>query len=135
MRQALRVVLAIGTGLIVALGLVMAIELLSAIVHPFPPDFGGTEEEMREHIKRYPQWVLAIASVLWAATTLLSCWLARRIGNRWCGLAVGLLLLIAVLFNVTQLPYPIWFKVISPALQGVALWAALRFPNRTSGHG
>jgi hypothetical protein len=129
MRKALSVVLSIATGLIVALVLVVAIEMLSAIVHPVPLDFGGSEDELREHMRRYPQWFLAIAYVLWAATTLLSCWLATRIGNRGCGLTVGLLLLAAVLFNITQLPYPIWFKAISPALQGAVLLAVLRFPN------
>lgn len=132
MRQALRAILSIATGLVVALALVIAIEMLSAIVHPLPPGFGGSEDEMCEHVQRYPQWVLAIASVLWAATTLLSCWLAKRIANRGCGLIVGVLLLGAVLFNVIMLPYPIWFKVTSPALQGVVLLAALRFPNRTT---
>jgi hypothetical protein len=132
MRQALRVVLSIATGLVVALVLVIAVEMLSAIVHPLPPDFGGSEDELCEHVRRYPQWFLAIASVLWAATTLLSCWLARRIGNRGCGLTVGLLLLAAVLFNMAMLPYPMWFKVISPALQGVAHLAMLRFPSHTT---
>jgi MFS family permease len=132
MRKALRVVLSIITGLVVALVLAIAIEMLSAIVHPLPPDFGGSEDELYVHVQRYPQWVLAIVSVLWAATTFLSCWLAKRIGNRGCGWTVGLLLLAAVLYNVTKLPYPIWFKVISSALQGVVLLAALRFPNHTT---
>jgi hypothetical protein len=129
MRKALRVILAIATGLVVAFVLVMAVEFLSAIVHPLPPDFDGSESAMCEHVKRYPQWVLAIASVLWAATSFVSCWLAMRIGNRGCGLTVGLVLLVAVLFNVSQLPYPTWFAVMTPALQGVVLLALWRLPN------
>ena len=131
MAKALRVVLSIATGLVVALVLVMAVEFLSAIVHPFPPDFDGSESALCEHVKRFPQWVLAVVSVAWAATTFVSCWLAKRMGNRGCGLTVGLLLLAAVLFNVTKLPYPIWFKGISAALQGAVLLAVLRSPNHT----
>jgi hypothetical protein len=129
MRQAARVVLSIATGIVVALVLVVAVELFSAVVHPLPPDFGGTEEEMCAHVERYPQWVLAAATVLWGGTTFLSCAVAKRIGNRWSGLTVGLLLLAAVLFNVAKLPYPMWFKVITPALQGLIIVLNFRSPS------
>jgi hypothetical protein len=132
MPKALRVALAVAAGLAVAFVLVVAVEFLSAVVHPLPPDFDGSEDAMCEHVKRYPQWVLAVASVLWAGIALVSSGLAKRIGNRGCGWAVGLLLLAATLFNVTMLPYPVWFKVISPALQGIVLLAVLRSPDGTS---
>ena len=34
--------------------LLAGVELFSAVVYPVPPDFGGTMEEMRKHVERYP---------------------------------------------------------------------------------
>jgi hypothetical protein len=65
---------------------------------------------MCQHVERYPNWVLAIVVPAWAGTALASAWLAGRIGNRECALVVGVLLLAALLFNLSMLPYPIWFK-------------------------
>ena len=78
MRRALCVVHSISAGLVVALVLAMAVEFGSAIVHPFPLDFDGSESAMCEHVKLYPQWVLPLVSVSWAATTVVSWWLATR---------------------------------------------------------
>ena len=51
------------------------------MVHPFPENFGGTTEEMCLHVKRYPDWVLAVVVVAWGTTALVSTWIAQRIGN------------------------------------------------------
>jgi hypothetical protein len=68
-------------GLLVSFALVMGVELFSAVVHPFPADFGGTEEEVCRHVERYPAWVLAVAVPAWAVTALVGTWIAHRIGN------------------------------------------------------
>ena len=112
MKSAIRIVLAIVAGLALAFVLVIAVELWSAVVHPIPPDFTGTMEEMCEHVARYPDWVLAVAVLAWSATTFLSTWVAARIGNRWSGLVVAVLLTMAIVYNVTMLPYKMWFKVV-----------------------
>ena len=54
MPTAFRVVAAIAAGMTVAFILVVAVELFSAVVHPVPPDFNGSMEEMRLHVARYP---------------------------------------------------------------------------------
>jgi hypothetical protein len=108
----LRCTAAIIAGMIVALVFVVAVELLSAVVHPVPPDFGGTMEEMCQHVSRYPHWVLALVVPAWGATAFVSTWTAGRIGNRGSALLTGLLLLAAVVFNISQLPYPNWFKIV-----------------------
>jgi hypothetical protein len=102
---------AIVAGLLVAFGLVVAVELFSAVVHPLPADFDGTMEEMCAHVARYPHWVLAVVVPLWGGTALAGTWIAGRLGNVWCALFVGLLLLAAAVFNISMLPYPMWFKV------------------------
>lgn len=98
-------------GTAVAFALVVAVELLSAVVHPFPEDFGGTQEEVCAHVERYPTWVLAAVIPIWGFTAYVGTWTARRIGGFLAGRIVGLLLVASVVLNISMLPYPIWFNV------------------------
>ena len=68
MKSALRNLAAVCLGMILAFLLLVGVELFSAVVHPLPADFGGTQEEMCRHVARYPQWVLAVVVPLWAVT-------------------------------------------------------------------
>src|SRR5262245_19836352 len=111
MKTALRTVAAVIAGLLVAFLLVSAVELLSNVVYPVPEDFGGTMEEMCRHVENYPNWILAVAVLLWGVTALVSTWIAQRIGNVYSAAIVGLILLAALVLNVSMLPYPIWFKI------------------------
>ena len=97
---------------LLAFVLVIALEAFSAVVHPVPPGFSGTMDEMCRHIAQYPHWVLGVVVVSWSATTFVSTWVATRIGNRLGGIAVVIILTLAIVFNVTKLPYAIWFKVV-----------------------
>ena len=117
-------------GLALALVLVIVVEGFSAVVHPVPPDFTGTMDEMCKHVERYPQWVLALVVPIWAGTTFASTWVTTRIGGRGCGGFVGLLLLAAVVFNVAKLPYPMWFKVANLIAFPAAIYLSLRSPGR-----
>ncbi|MEX2317461.1 MAG: hypothetical protein WD669_09940 [Pirellulales bacterium] len=111
MATVVRAVGAVVAGMLVAFILVIAVELFSAVVHPFPPEFGETMEEICKHVERYPHWVLAVAVPAWAGTALAGTWIAGRLGNRVSAVFVGLLLVAAVICNTTMLPYPIWFKI------------------------
>jgi hypothetical protein len=104
--------LAVVAGMALAFVLVVAVELFSSVVHPVPPEFSGTFEEMCQHVARYPHWVLGVAVLAWSATAFVSTWVATRIGNRWAGLVVMFLLALALAFNVSKLPYEMWFKVV-----------------------
>lgn len=128
---------AIGGGvaaMVVALLLVIGVELVSAIVHPVPEDFDGSEAQMCAHVANYPAWVLVVVVPIWGATALLSTWIAGRLGNLVSALVVGVLLVAAVGFNVTMLPYPLWFKgacllVIPAACLAGGYWARRRVPG------
>ena len=113
MATALRGLAAIIAGMIVAFIFVVAVEGFSAVVYPVPPDFRGTMEEMCLHVARYPNWVLALVVPAWAGTAFASTWISGRMGNRLCGLFIGLLLLAALIFNLSMLSYPIWFKILN----------------------
>jgi hypothetical protein len=130
MKAALRFVAGVFCGLLVAFVLVVAVELLSNVVHPLPADFGGTTEEMCRHVERYPAWVLAIVVGLWAATALIGTWTARKVGNLYSSASVGLLMLAAVILNISMLPYPLWFKIADLVAIPLAILAGARSSRR-----
>jgi hypothetical protein len=111
MKTAVRWALAVVAGLALAFVLVVAVELFSAVVYPVPPEC-TTMEQMCEHIARYPDWILAVVVLAWSATTYASAWVAARVGNRWAGSAVALVLTLAIVSNLSMLPYAMWFKVV-----------------------
>jgi hypothetical protein len=74
MKTALRTVLGVVAGVALAFVLVIAVELFSAVVHPLPPGFAGTMDEMCLHVARYPDWVLGVVVLAWSATTFVSTW-------------------------------------------------------------
>jgi hypothetical protein len=130
MRAVFRSVGAIAAGCAVAFVLVVAVELLSAVVHPYPEGFNGTDEEVCRHVERCPAWVLAAAVAAWGATALAGTWTAGRLGNRGCALFLGLLLLSAVILNIAMLPYPLWFKIAVLIVIPAAIVCGDRLSNR-----
>ncbi len=124
-------------GLVVAFILIVGVEGFSAVVHPLPKEFGGTMEEMCRHVERYPQWVLAVVVPMWAVAALVSTWIAQRIGSLYSAGIVGLLLVSALVFNVSKLPYPIWFKAVTLLVVPAAIVAGSRLSGRrkTAGRG
>jgi hypothetical protein len=135
MAPVLRSVAAFVAGIVVAFLLVVAVELFGAVVHPVPPDFRGTTEEMCRHVERYPHWVLALVVPAWGATAFAGAWVAGRLGNRGCALLVGLLIVAALVLNISMLPYPIWFKaanlIVIPCAIVAAVYLAGRRPTAT----
>jgi hypothetical protein len=124
--KAVRVIAGGLAGMATAFLLLIAVELFSAIVHPFPTDFGGTQEEVCQHVARYPEWVLATVVGAWGLTALASTWIAARIGGRGAAIFIGLLLLAGLLCNVSMLPYPMWFKVLSVMVSATTVVTAVR---------
>lgn len=135
MKAFLRTLAAVIAGLLVLFVLVVAVELFSAVIHPLPEDFAGTTEEMCQHVERYPQWVLAVVVPAWAVAAFVSTWTARRIGNVYSSAIVGLLLLAALVFNISMLPYPTWFKIANLLVIPTAIFAGSRLSMRYKNHG
>ena len=128
MKSALRTVLAVVAGMALAFALVVAVEFFSAIVHPFPANFDGN---IPAHVRRYPHWVLGVVVLMWGATAAAAAWVASRIGGRLAGTLVTLLLASALAFNVSMLPYVMWFKVAMPAAFFVACLLGIRTGTRS----
>ncbi|MBX3436945.1 MAG: hypothetical protein KF861_05610 [Planctomycetaceae bacterium] len=129
MKFALRTVAGILAGLILVLVLVMAVELFSAVVHPFPSDFRGTTEEVCRHVERYPSWVLGAIVPMWAAAAFVSVWTAHRIGDRPSAALVVLFVLAGLACNLVMLPYPVWFKLANLFAVPAAALLGIRRPR------
>jgi hypothetical protein len=124
MKSAVRTLLAVVAGMALAFVLVVAVELFSSVVHPVPVDFDGN---IPEHVRRYPDWVLGVAVLMWGATAAAATWVAARIGGRLAGALVTLLLASALAFNLSMLPYVMWFKIAMPAAFFVACLLGIRY--------
>jgi hypothetical protein len=111
----------------VAFALVVAVEWFSSIVHPFPADFDGN---MGAHVRRYPHWVLGVVVLAWGATAAAATWVASRIAGRLAGIIVALLLAWALTFNLTMLPYAMWFKVAMLSAFPIACLLGIRYGRR-----
>jgi hypothetical protein len=117
-------------GLVVTFILIVGVEGFGAVVHPLPKDFDGTMEAMCRHVARFPQWVLVAVVPMWAVAALLGTWVARRTGNQLAAGIVGLLVMSALVFNISKLPYPIWFKVVNLLVIPAAIIAGSQLAGR-----
>lgn len=109
MRSVLAALLGVVLGMALALALVIGVELFSAVVYPIPAEL---QENIPEHVRLYPHWVLGVVVPLWGGTVAAATWVATRVGNRPAGIIVSLLLAWALVFNLTTLPYTMWFKIV-----------------------
>ncbi|MFN0021875.1 MAG: hypothetical protein ACKVP0_26815 [Pirellulaceae bacterium] len=119
-------VLAVAVSMAAAFVFVVAIEVVSAVIHPMPPGMDLHDKEAcTDFFASYPQWLLAIAAVSWGLTAFISTWLATRLGayrHYAHGAAIGLLLLLAVIANLLMLPYPLWFELANLVLMPLGIF-------------
>ena len=113
--------------MVLAFALVVAVEFFSSVVHPFPAGFDGN---IPEHVRRYPDWVLGVVVPMWAVTAAAATWVAARLGGRPAGALVTLLLASALAFNLSMLPYVMWFRIAMPAAFFVACLLGIRHGSR-----
>jgi hypothetical protein len=112
--------------LVVAFALVVAVEYVSNVFHPFPEGVEPTHGKISAHVAACPTWVLALAVAAWGLTTFVSAWLATRLGagrHPAHGFVVGSILLLAAVANMLMLPYPIWFTVLNLVILPLAIYS------------
>jgi hypothetical protein len=63
---------------------------------------------------------------MWGATAAAATWMASRLGGRPAGAVVTLLLAAALAFNISMLPYAMWFKIAMPAAFFIACLLGIR---------
>lgn len=123
LRAALRSLLAVIAGLALALLLIVGVELFSNAVYPIPP---GPEPDIPGHVSRYPTWILVVVVLAWCAIGFLATWVSTRIANAAAGGVIGIVLFAALVFNISMLPYALWFKFAMILLFPVSCWLALK---------
>lgn len=126
----IRSLYAVILGIVVAFVMFMLIEGISAVLHPFPENFSGTQEEIMAQVENYPTWVLALlGGGGWSASMFLCVFAATRTGaNRhpWHGIAVGVFWFGMLAFNMYILPYPTWYLVLNLIMLPVMAFAGIR---------
>ena len=114
--------------------MIVGVEGLSSILHPWPEDFSGTPEEIILHVQNYPSWVLAfLGGVGWGSATLISTFVATRFGhkrNPLHGYGVGFLLVVLAVFNMILLPYPSWFWFLNLTVLPAAAFCGTSWANK-----
>jgi len=70
--------------------------------------------------------VLAVVVAAWGLTATIGTWIAQRLGNIHSATVLGVLLVAAVGFNVSMLPYPMWFKIVKMIVMPIAAIAGGR---------
>jgi hypothetical protein len=129
---------AILAGLVVAMVLIVAIEVVTIGFHPFPDGADTTDHAVVEaHVEKFPHWVLAIAVAGWGITTFVSAWIATRLGagrHLAHGVAIGMLLLAAAAFNMYMLPYPVWFEIANLIILPLSILAAVKLGREPQPH-
>ena len=102
-------------GLIPAMFFIVGVEGVSSILYPLPPGVDPADlDACKAHVAQLPAGAFLIAVTGWGLGTLLSSWLATRVGpgrHPAHGIVVGSILLVAAVANMLMLPYPIWFWV------------------------
>ena len=131
MKSVVRATLAVVAAMALAFTLIVAVEMFSAVVHPFPAGLDPTVPgNISEHIRRYPGRILGVVVLMWGATAAAATWGASKIGGRLAGAVVTLLLASALAFNLGMLPYVMWFKIAMPATFFVACLLGIRYGTR-----
>lgn len=116
--------------ILVAILLLAAVEWIGLVLHPFPEDFAGTREEVMEQVANYPTAILALlGGVGWGITMVVATWLATRLStsrHTAHGIGIGVVLLAAALFNMSMLPYPLWFWILELIVLPLGIYLGIK---------
>jgi hypothetical protein len=112
-----RSILGIVLGIVLAVVAIFGIQAVAMIVYPMPE---GTDmnnpESLKAALAAMPAGAFVLLLVGYAVGTLAGAWLAATIARRAPvvhGLIIGVFFLLGNLINVSRLPHPVWYVVVS----------------------
>jgi hypothetical protein len=115
MRNAGRSVLAVLAGIVVAMILMIAIEMVSSYLFPLPEGVSLHDHEaIRQHIDKLPVTAFLMVLAAWAIGSFAGAWVASRLAGRAKlihGLIVGAFFLAATIMNLLMIPHPAWMAL------------------------
>lgn len=112
-----RKVFAVVLGVVVAVVVIIAIEMLGHSVYPPPDGLDLTNTEaMRAYVMDLPLGALLFVMAAWLVATLagglLACFIARETPLIYSAI-VGGLVLVGTIINLMSIPHPLWFSITS----------------------
>jgi hypothetical protein len=120
MKPALRSILAVLSGLVVAAILIGGIEAVSSKVYPPPAGLDvNTRAALADYVKTMPTGAFLFVLAAWAFGSFAGAWVAARIAGRQPlvhGGVLGGILLCAGIANMLRLPHPAWMWVAGVAI-------------------
>lgn len=135
MRPWIRGVLAVVAGLVVAVGIIAALEAVSGRLYPAPPGLDyGDPVAVRAFVASMPMSAALLVLVGWTVGTLAGVTLAARIDThrpRRSGGIVAGVLLVSIASNLYFLPHPVWMVVVGAVAPPLAVVAGLRLATRS----
>jgi hypothetical protein len=120
MRPILRSGLAVLLGALAASAVIMAVEFLDATIYPSPPGMDPNDpDSVKSAMAALPIGALLLVLLGWIVGTFAGAWIAARLAPRSPivhGLIVGVLLLAGGIYNMLEIPHPLWFWVLGVAV-------------------
>jgi hypothetical protein len=115
-----RTVLAVFAGLVTAMVAMIAVEFVSMQLSPPPPGFVLDDEaDLARLVEMASPASKALVVLGWALASFLGGWVAARLSRQHrlvAALAIGVLIVIGVLFNAANIPHPLWMTVLGVLL-------------------
>ena len=127
----MRVVLGIVAGFVVAVACVFAIEAVSHVLFPPPPDMNVLDPAQMERLMAtMPMAALGFVMVAWFVGSLAGAWVAIAVARRaLAGWVVALLVVCGGIWTMTTIPHPAWMWAGGILLPLLAGWLAQRFTS------
>lgn len=124
----MRTIGAVLLGLVAGVLVVFAIEFLSIQLYPLPSGIDpGDPAAMATAIAHMPLGAFMFVLAAYFSGTLVGSFLAARVGRGIVpGMVVGVLLLVAALMTMVQLPHPLWFWIAAVLLFAAATFVGTR---------
>ena len=123
MSPAVRGVVAVILGLLLAFAIAFAVDAVNAKIYPPPPGVDLADpESVKAMMAVMPRAALVVVLAGWFVSALLGTAVAARFARPagWPPLTVGILLLAAAVMNMYVIPHPVWFWVVGVATYPVA---------------
>jgi hypothetical protein len=119
MSSLLRSVMAVVVGCLAAFFHIGAIESLNYLIYPPPEGLDMAKPEtLAAYMKVIPTGALLVVLLAWMVGTFAGSWITTRLApvpKRNHGLVIGALFLLAAIGNMSAIPHPLWFWVVSLA--------------------
>lgn len=129
-----RTILAVIAGLIIAMLVMLSVEFLSMQVSPPPPGFTlDNQADLARLVEMASPASKALVVLGWALASFLGGWVAARLSRQHrlvAALAIGVLIVIGVVFNTANIPHPLWMTVLGVLLPMPLAFAAARLASR-----